>query len=208
MQLLIDFANTRTWNDDTLAGIIDRLADAAKARREGGNIMEVERHTHPADLYGLTIPVFFDLNGKNDEERLRRLKRLQTLWRVRLKKTARSGPDPAFLNRIIGKSKFFLSVNDADPFTPQAQPMYSQYTTFAQWIEGEYLSIFLSGDGQKFRALRECHNQECRNLFLSNRKTHRFCQEPCKHKFHNEIKVESGYMKKYMADGRAAGRYY
>ncbi len=225
--LLLDFVNVKDWNVELLRKLQQELTGAAQMRREkkGYGLVRNKqdasqrfREGFASDLrlvsfrssekdggllifdydYPTPSPDAYDLS---EEKCLAHLATLQKKWRDILKATASQGPDAIYLNSIIERAKFFLTITE-DHFSPDISP-YNDETVFDGRIEEEYMMVFISGKGGDFSKLRVCDNPGCGKMFLFNRPKQRFCENDCRHQYHNKDKIESGYLAKHQAKGRA-----
>ena len=131
---------------------------------------------------------------------------LRDEWIQRLDETRSNGPDISFLNEVAKRTRFQVTAGKK-PFSVEVDNYFDSGMMFEDFIESEYLKIFITGRGDVFKKVRVCRYDQCRKWFVYNRPKQRACCDGCRMAFHNERYVKSGKAAEYMKKGREKGLY-
>jgi len=179
LNALIDFVNIRPWNEESILSFREKWCSAEK----------------------LLDKIFHEATSK--DESLEILLNLRSYWRGILDNCRLSQlQDIRILNEIASRIKCVV-VETVNPFVPTIDFDWKKDDAgLNDWLEYNYLhAATLHGDA--FTRLRACDNIFCWKVFLYNRPKQIFCCPACKDQHHNNRKIESGYLARHQAKGRA-----
>jgi len=203
LSLLIDFVNVKKWSAQQLQTLqqIHGFHFTRYGDEHGYDYIFFREKKGFYYLIDENAPRYQTVQLIDDEECFSMLISLQMKWREILTATRANGPDVNFLNEISRKVKYHL-ISTGDPFVPRVGPFEVDYNTIEEVLEFAYLDVFIFAAGKFFIRLRECNYPECRNIFIYRRSKQKFCNDDCRNRYHNAIKIKSGYMAEHQAKGR------
>ncbi|MDA3897335.1 MAG: hypothetical protein PF482_14460 [Desulfobacteraceae bacterium] len=209
MKLLLDFVNTKKWNIDTLTaffkkyGFVISMAGYNQGyelqfitRAFPENIFRLESDDH--SINGIIIPG--DDRFNDFFEYLQTI--IRDVWIERLMDTKERGPDISLMNEIAKRARFEIS-EGKKPFLVEVGNYYHDGMMFEEFLEAEYLKIFMTGQGDRFKKLRICRKPDCGKWFIYNRPKQNFCSDKCRLDFHNAIYKEDGRAAAHQRKGRS-----
>lgn len=204
IDLLIDFVNVKEWSKAELFNLTvkHRLITSLFGEKNGyEDYVQVRQIAERFCCIGSGEPDPLFLNFLAPEKDFfDALTDLQAHWRAILKHTREQGPDVAFLNEIAMRAEWQL-IETANPLSPRVGPFHFRAGTLDEWLEFRYLDA-ITERGADFLRLRACNNPACEKMFLGNRPKQKFCENSCRHHYHNKIKIESGYLAEHQKKGR------
>ena len=125
---------------------------------------------------------------------------LQASWRAFLLMTRESGHNLEFLNEIC-KVVTWQLVNTTSFFSPRVGTFSFDASTIEDFLEFNYLNA-ASQFGDFVNRLRLCENPHCGNLYVYNLNKQKFCDTPCRYKYHNTNNISDCSLARYQAKGR------
>ncbi len=215
MDLLLDFLNIKAWNIEALFGLYKDhgLYVSEAGYKQGyefsscfeGFLPNLFFFFMPDDPFAASLlEQGIDVCLPGDEryqELFDYLTTLQSEWGKAINFTVEHGPNFDFLNYTMSLVDIRLA-QGANPWDAMFEHDRGQITPFEQFLEFDFLQPFLVGQGKQYKKLRVCKNPDCGKWFIYNRPKQLYCNETCRHNYHNHIKIESGYMAEYQRKGR------
>lgn len=222
MNLLLDFMNTKAWDVESLFNFIRKHGFiSTQAGWELGYEEKVTTAKYPNYIFWLKeSEVALKLAAVSDiavlpgdpryQDLFAYLLKMRALWDGVIKKTITEGPNFSFLNAISHHTQF--SVNEGPtPWTVEVGNFCTDQTLFEDFLEADYLRVFLTGQGDLFKKLRICQNEDCSKWFVFNRPKQIYCCDKCRLAYHNFKNSKDEDIRKARAEnvrkGRAEGKY-
>jgi hypothetical protein len=203
MNLLIDFLNVKEFSAEILLELHQKhgLFHSLWGQRQGYEDKLLSSGFLPGTIFFFDsgCPIAAELKEKGPEfaampgdEKFKGLfdylKVLQGVWAERIEATITEGPDLDLLNESEAKAKVVFEPGEN---RWSVKPRYwLQGARFEDYLNFDYLHIFLTGQGEVLKKLRICENQDCGKWFIYNRPKQRFCCDACRKSHWYETEVD------------------
>ena len=223
MNLFLDFMNTKVWDMKSLFDLIKKHGFIhSQAGWELGYEEKFLTSAYPHCIFwlkeddedALKLAAVTDLSVLPGDPRYQGffayLLKLRAVWDGVIKKTITEGPEISFLNEITNHTRFLVSEGPT-LWTVEVGNFWTDQSVFEDYLEADYLRVFLTGQGGLFKKLRTCQNEECSKWFVFNRPKQIYCCDKCRLAYHNSKNAKNEDIRKARAEkvrkGRAEGKY-
>ena len=217
MKLLFDFLNVKSWSVDELltlfkrhgikwsvAGYAQGYESSFDSKAFPDRIFFLERSSFCDDLKesGADVVTPDDIDGY--DRFFDYFEGVIQEWFERVGRTVKYGADVDILNQTLKIARIGVSY-DENPWAVGLTYQGGDAFFIEDVLALDYLKAFVENHGAVIQKARLCKNPRCFNWFIYNRPTKLFCCDECKDRFHNRIKIKSGYLKRHQQKKRDEG---